>query len=329
MVRTIGITGIETKLGIRLAGRARAAGLRVRGLDLKGKGAHEARRLHVDVRSGGLTDREALRAFVQGLDVVVHSSQAAAGVTGWRALRRHHVDGTDCLASEARSAGVSRLVHLSSVPVAGDLPEGSVNEVGLYRWAGDPFQQTSLEAERLVMRYHRSSSLQVCVLRSADVYGPGALGWVLKPLRLIQRGLLMLPREHAQWMNPVFVDNLCDAVFQGMRTQHTGQAFNITDDTTVPVTRYFRSLATLARCRAPVQLPGRMHRVLTHALRRGSRALGRQEPQLLLPERIHGARGGYSTRNARALLGHQPKVALHDGFRRTERWLHAQGIIRR
>ena len=109
VVQTLGITGIDTNLGLRIAGRARAAGLRVRGLDLSGTGAPDARRLHVDVRSGDLTDQGALRSFVDGVDVVVHSSQARAGVRGWRALRRYHVDGTDCLANEARRAGVSRL----------------------------------------------------------------------------------------------------------------------------------------------------------------------------------------------------------------------------
>ena len=329
VTQTIGITGIESHVGMRLAGRARAAGYRVRGLDLNGQGVPGAERLHVDVRRADLSAPESFTSFARGLDLIVHAAQAPVEVRDWRTLRRHHVDLVDRLATAARAEKVSRLIQLSSVPLKGDLPEGRVHDTGLYRWSGDPYQQTMLEGERLAMRYHRADSLDVLVLRSADVYGPGALGWVLEPLRLIQRGMMMLPREQKQLMTPVFVDNLCDAVFKGMRTPYTGQAFNVTDDCTLPVNRYVHSLASLAGCRAPVQIPGRLHRVMNRALQRGARTFGRRSPTPFLPARIHGAVRGYTTRNARRLLGHEPRVGLKDGFRHTERWLQGQGIIRR
>ena len=302
--------------------------MRVRALDALGVSSPLTKSLHVDVRRGSLHDRNALASFLRGVDVLVHSAGAPKELRSWRELRTHHVDGTDCLASEARKAGVRRMIHLSSLPTTGDIAEGRVDELGIARWGADAFQQTSLEGERLAVRHHRPQELEVLVLRTSDIYGPAGVDWVLRPLDLMQRGLMTLPSGGGEVMNPVFVDNLCDAVFAGMRTGHTGQAFNITDDLTVPLDTYFGSLAAATDCRAPRRLPSPMHRMMQGALRKGAQLVGMRRQVAVLPSRIHGVRRGYTTRNARDLLRHRPRVQLADGMEKTQRWLRSEGHLR-
>jgi len=327
VTKVLAITNIHTEIGVRLAGRARAAGMRVRAMDPLGLSSELIRGLHVDMRKGTLHDRDALASFLRGVDVVVHCAGAPRNLSSWRELRAHHVDGTDCLASEARRAGVRRLVHLSSLPTTGDIAEGRVEGLGIARYGADAFQQTSLEGERLAVRHHRANDFEVLVLRSADIYGPAGVDWVLRPLDLMRRGLMMLPSGDGGVMNPVFVDNLCDAVFAGMRTGYTGQAFNITDELTVPLDTYFGGLAEVADCRAPRRVPRPMHRALHSVLRRGARLVGMHRPMATLPSRVHGARRGYTTRNARELLRHRPQVQLADGLKKTQRWLRSEGHL--
>ena len=157
MTKVLAITNIHTEIGVRLAGRARAAGMRVRAMDPLGLSSELIRGLHVDMRKGTLHDRDALASFLRGVDVVVHCAGAP----------RTLVHGASCVpimsmariaSPEARRAGVRRLVHLSPYRRQ-EISRKGGEGLGIARYGADAFQQTS--SGRLAVRHHRANDFEV------------------------------------------------------------------------------------------------------------------------------------------------------------------------
>src|SRR5206468_1779506 len=88
----------------------------VRALHLPGEDVRNLRGLDVESVSGDVTDRASLDVAMRGVDVAFH---LAAVFALWTAdvghMRRVNVDGTRNVLAAARAAGVSRVVHTSSI----------------------------------------------------------------------------------------------------------------------------------------------------------------------------------------------------------------------
>ena len=109
---------------------------------------------------GDLGDPAALPAQLRGVDVVLH----AAALTGKAKTEQYnHVNiaGTRSLLDAARTAGVPRFLHVSSVAVK--FPDKS----------GYPYGQSKETAELLV----KESGLSHCIVRPAIILGAGSPVW--------------------------------------------------------------------------------------------------------------------------------------------------------
>ena len=96
-----------------------------------------------------------------------------------------------------------------------------------------------------------------------------------------------------------------------------GQAFNITDDLTVPLDTYFGGLAEVADCRAPAESRARCTGRSTVYCGE-VHAWWRYIVLATLPSRVHGARRGYTTR----MLGaHGTASSATRRPKKTQRWL--------
>ena len=153
-MRAVFVTGGSGFLGSALLDALWERGEDVRALARSpAAAATVAARGAVPIR-GDLTDLDALTAGMRGAEVVVHAAARLCG--GWAALdllRRVNVDGTRTVLQAARSAGVPRLVLISTEQVVlGDRPLVSADESAPYpdRYVG-AYATTKAEAERLVL----------------------------------------------------------------------------------------------------------------------------------------------------------------------------------
>src|SRR5262249_38189664 len=186
------ITGATGFVGGHVAEACKARGLAVRTIARPGSDATLLDRLGATVHRGDLTDRDVVRTAVEGADVVVH---CAAKVGDWGPVeddRAFNVEALRDLLEACRGRPLQRFVHLSSLGVYAarhhhgtdetePLPDGHV----------DGYTQTKVEAERLVLSYHRENGVPVVVLRPGFVYGPRDR--TLLP-KVIQRPRLRHPR---------------------------------------------------------------------------------------------------------------------------------------
>ena len=153
-MRTVFVTGGSGFLGGALLDALAERGETARALARSAAAeAAVAARGAVPVR-GDLTDLDALTAGMRGAELVVHAAARLTG--GWGDLddlHRTNVAGSRTVLQAARSAGVPRLVLVSTEQVVlGDRPLVDADESWPYpaRWPG-PYAQTKAEAEQLVL----------------------------------------------------------------------------------------------------------------------------------------------------------------------------------
>ncbi|WP_433367045.1 NAD-dependent epimerase/dehydratase family protein [Actinoplanes sp. CA-142083] len=143
------ITGTSGRVGAAVAQALEAAGWQVRGVD-RSPGRWTG--IVGDLRSGPVR-----RALVHGADVVVHAAALHAphvGVVDDAEFRAVNVDATAALLDDAETAGVPRVVYISSTSVYGNALVPTDRAVwvheGLLPDPRDIYDETKLAAEQLV-----------------------------------------------------------------------------------------------------------------------------------------------------------------------------------
>lgn len=161
-------------------------GIRVRAMvrDRSRAGGLEA--LGVEVVEGDLTDAASLVRAVEGIKGVYHIA-ALFRQHGFpdSVFREVNAEGTRRLIDAAVAAGVSRLIHCSTVGVLGHIANPPADEATPYN-PGDIYQQTKMEGEQIALEAFRSGRIAGVVIRPAMIFGPGDQR-TLKLFRMIAR----------------------------------------------------------------------------------------------------------------------------------------------
>ncbi len=306
------ITGGGGFVGRALAGALSKRGYTVRGLDISGAASAAYEQLGGELVVGSLLDDERLAAAVQGCELVIHTAARMGTDNDWDGFRAMNVEGPRRVAAAARSAGASRMMHLSSVMVYGfDFADG-IDETGPLDGADNAYCQTKIESEEAVLRYHEPGTFEIFVVRPGDIYGPRCDPWVRGPLGQMRRGEWWWveddparPAVH----NHVYVDNLIDGMFVLLDSEHSGEAFNITDGCRTGFREFFGHFEKALGASFPV---------LEHDAAR--RQLGDMGYRYFTRSSV------YSIEKIRA-LGYQPRVGLEEGMAVTLAWARAEGLL--
>jgi nucleoside-diphosphate-sugar epimerase len=120
-----------------------------------------------------LEDRGAVAHAVKDIDIVYHIAaiyrQAGIPEARYRAV---NVTAVGDLVDLAAAAGVTRLVHCSTVGVHGDVEHPPANEEAPLN-PGDVYQRSKVEGERVARRAAARTGLAVTIARPTGIYGPG------------------------------------------------------------------------------------------------------------------------------------------------------------
>jgi nucleoside-diphosphate-sugar epimerase len=316
------ITGASGFIGRALTDRLRADGDEVVGID---RVADPAR----GVQNGDTTAPAGWTAALAGCDAVIHTAAVVSNAVDLDEQWRVNVLGTQRVFAAARDAGVRRVVLLSSVRAFSDTGFlDGVTEEHPVRPDGNPYVDTKIASEHVALQAHAAGAVQAVVIRPGDVYGPGSVPWILKPLDAIRSGQFLLPAMGGGIHSPVYIDDLVDGVVLALRAEAAaGQVFTIAGPRGVRSDEYFGHLFRMLGRRGPLGIPTPAAVALAHAADGVNRLRGRRNDTNAISMRYLARPGTYSIEKARRVLSYAPAVELDEGMRRTEAWLRAEGLL--
>ncbi|MFQ5954451.1 MAG: NAD-dependent epimerase/dehydratase family protein [Kiloniellales bacterium] len=175
-------------------------------------------------------------AALEGADMVVHLAARAhlmrdPAPDPAAAYHTANVAGTRCLAEAAARVGLGRLVFLSTAKVHGEAtPPNRPFQDADPAAPRDPYAVSKWQAERALAEVAADTRLEVVVLRSPLVYGPGVRANFRALLRLCD-GPWPLPFGGVDNRRSlIFVDNLADAVRRALEhPAAAGGSFLVSD----------------------------------------------------------------------------------------------------
>jgi nucleoside-diphosphate-sugar epimerase len=317
------ITGATGFVGGHVAQACRQRGHTVVALARSGADTAALEKAGVTIQRGDLTETEALRKAVEGVEVVVH---CAAKVGDWgpvESYRPVNVDGLRHLLDACRGRPLHRFVHMSSLGVyAARHHHGTEETEPLPEQHIDGYTQTKVEAEKVALTAQRESGVPVVVLRPGFVYGPGdrtvlprlieSLRW--RHFRHVSGGRSVL--------NTIYVGNLVEAVFLAVDVPTAvGQVYNLTDGEAVTKRQFIDAIVSglgLPKPR-PLSVPLWLARGVAWGMETQARLRKSATAPSLTQARLKflGLNLDFSIAKARRELGYQPKFTFAQGMAET------------
>ena len=223
--RTCLVTGGAGFLGINLVRYLRARGVQVVSLDIAPFDYPE--RDSVKVLDGDIRDMDAVRAAMEGVDLVVHAA-AALPLYSAEEIFSTDVDGIRNVLEAAYETGVDRLVHISSTAVYGIPDHHPLHEDDRLQGVG-PYGEAKIRAEEICLQF-RQKGMCVPVIRPKSFVGPERLGVFALFYDWAKDGknfpMLGYGKNRYQLLD---VEDLCSAIFLAATLPHTrvNDTFNI------------------------------------------------------------------------------------------------------
>lgn len=318
------ITGVNGFIGSHVAERLLKSGHRVRGLVRTTSDLAFIRRLDVELRTGDVTDRDSLARAADGVEVIVHAAGLSSDWGPYERFFRVNVEGTRCVAETARSAGVRRLVHISTTALHGFSGFRDADETCPMPETGFPYCETKKIAERWLIAAMPPARPEITVIRPGNVFGPRDRTFIGKYLDALRDGKIAYVDGGKAWTCPTYVENLAEAIrLACFDPAAAGEAFIITDGLAIDWRTFTEKLADELGVPGPGRsVPFRLAYSAAAAMESAYRLFGSATPPLLTRYRISNGGRDYhfSTEKAKRVLRYEPPVGLDEAVRRTVSW---------
>jgi 2-alkyl-3-oxoalkanoate reductase len=279
-----------------------------------------------------ISNAEAVRTAASDQDAVIHLAAKVSVVGPDAEYERVNVQGTRAVVDACMTAGVRRLVYVSSPSVAhsGTSLIGREADPANPLAARGPYARSKAAAEQIALRAD-DGQLAVVAVRPHLVWGPGDTQLVARVIDRARRGRLPLIGSGAALIDSTYVVNAVEALLAALDrcVEARGQAVVVTNGEPRPVGELISALCRAAGAPEPtLHVPVRLARAggtlvesvwrLTEGLRTEDAA---DDPPLtrFLVEQLSTAHW-FDQRRTRQLLRWEPRVSLDDGFAALRRW---------
>lgn len=315
------VTGATGFTGGRLARWLRGRGDHVRALVRDRRAAAPLEAEGIELVEGDLTREGDVARAVAGMEVV-YNIAALYRTAGLPASRYRAVNAlaVGTIVSAARSAGIRRVVHCSTVGVHGDVEHPPANEDAPLR-PGDIYQETKLEGEQLGREAAARTGMELVITRPTGIYGPGDRR-LLKLFGGVARRRFVMLGSGRIFYHLTYIDDLCE----GFRLCATvpaaaGRTYILAGAQVTNLRDLVALIAEVAGVAPPslrvpvwpVWLAGAACEALAAPFKMQP-PLYRRRVDFFTKSRA------FDTTRARRELGFNPQVGLRDGIRRTLEW---------
>jgi dTDP-glucose 4,6-dehydratase len=228
---------------------------RITVLDKLGHGGNRANlpasHPRLDFVPGDVCDRPLLLDLLPGHDAAVHfaaESHVDRSIDDAADFVRTNVDGTHTLLAACRTAGVERIVHVSTDEVYGSVEHGASTETAPLL-PNSPYAASKAAADLIVRSFVRTHGLDVSITRCSNNYGPYQHVEKLIPL-FVTNLMSGVPvplygdgRNVREWLH---VDDHCRAIQLVLTKGSAGEIYNVGGGdafTNIEITRMLLELA--------------------------------------------------------------------------------------
>jgi nucleoside-diphosphate-sugar epimerase len=217
----------------------------------------------VEVIVGDILDPQAVRQATAGVQVVYHCAAAVGDRFTAREIWNTNLGGVSVLLEAAASAGVGRIILLSSVNVLGSKNLDPATEDLPCRKSHDAAADVKIAAERLALDSAGRSGTEVVILRPGFIYGQGDPHNLPRIITALRRGKFAFIGSRDHVIPIVHVDDVVQAMLLAARAPGiAGQAFLITDGSRTTIGEFVDCLADAVGCARPQKtLPGFLPRL--------------------------------------------------------------------
>ena len=313
------ITGAGGFIGSHLVDSQIDQGHDVRAVDLNvDRLAHAAKKPNLEIVKGDLTDENLVNRLVKNTDIVYHLASAHLDITLPDSYYRQvNVTATSNLLNAAWGAGVKRMIHCSTNSVIGEIKNPPVDETA----ACNPtniYEQTKLEAERVVLDFYKNTGFPVVIVRPAWVYGPRCPR-TSRLMRMVGKGRFFMFGDGQTLRHPIFISDMVDALELIAETEGVnGETFFIAGDKPVTIERLIQSIANVQDVKLRViHLPLALGRTAGYGMQQAFKPLGKQPPFSQRSLDFFIKDNAYDISKARRELGFDPKITLLEGLEQT------------
>jgi nucleoside-diphosphate-sugar epimerase len=322
------VTGATGFTGGHLARWLAVRGDHVRALVRDRTRASALEAVGIEIIEGDLTDAGARARAAAGVDVIynVAALYRTAGLPADR-YRAVNAVAAGALVEAARSAGVRRVVHCSTVGVHGDIAHPPANEDAPLR-PGDVYQATKLEGEELARRAASAGNVELVIARPSGIYGPGDRR-LLKLFGAIARRKFVMLGDGTIFYHLTYVDDLCEG-FRLCATvpQAAGRTYILAGGEVTTLNELIRITAEVAGVPPPTRrLPVWPVWLAGAACEAICRPFGIEPPIYRRRVDFFTKSRAFDIGRARAELGFSPRVGLREGILRTLEWYREQRWI--
>lgn len=327
------VTGASGLLGGHIVDLLLEQGERPRALIQPGDDPRRLEEIGAQVLISDIRDSQGVRAALDGIDYVVH---CAARTGPWGDQKEYHsinVAALEKLINGAMSAGVTRVVHVSSITVHGNDVRGAADESSPFRVEPNPYSRSKVAGELVVQRLVRDEGAPVTVVRPGWIYGPRDAASFGRFAGMIERGQMTMIGPGRNHLPLVFVADVArGALLAATAEEAAGRAYLLVNDEPVTERQYLEAIAAELGVEPPSRrIPYRL--ALTAAkvaeVQAKLRHSSAPPPVTRYGVQMLGGENRFSISLAREQLGFQPQVDMADGVARSVQWYRAsmrQGI---
>jgi len=322
-LRTL-VTGATGFIGGHLAKRLVDTGANVVGLVRDRSRAASLERAGATAVEGELTDHDSLRAAMEGCDLVFHLAATVNVNKPWSYYREVNVAGTEALAEAALDVGVQRFVYVSSVSVYGMGAGPGIDENSPHLKSRDAYADTKLEAETVIRRMVAERGLPAVIAQPSQAYGPRDQNWTMTPIRLIRAGKLSLVDHGAGVIQPIYIDDLVEALVATARFGTVGSSYILCGKEVVTLREYVARLSTMLDKPQPSSVPYWAAFSLAAVNELAAQILGYEPTLSRRAVRSQVLKTTFVGDKASSELGFNPSINMDEGMDRIATWLQEE-----
>ncbi len=227
--QTILVTGATGFLGRHLIPELQQHGTTVRALVRPTSQTEFLRSRQVALAyADDITNQAGVTAALHGCTAVIH---AAGNFRFWGSADEFfntNVNGTETVLRGCAAAGVQRIVHVSTIAVAGKIPPHSIVDEAFNCQPQDAYQQTKLQGEQRALALGKELGLDVVVVRPGAFYGPWGQ-YAFNRLFFVEplRGWRVKVGGGRYIQFPAFVPDVARGIWLALEHGRPGEIYNI------------------------------------------------------------------------------------------------------